>query len=123
MFVSLTPVVRRAHADERIQLLDGSDHELTTEQLVIADGEEAVAVAGVMGGGSSEVTESTTTILLESATFIGPNIRRTASALKVRTEASARFEKGLNPDLAAMASEREVHNYSNPDCTIIASSN
>ena len=67
--------MRRARARERIRLLDGSEHELTTEQLVIADGEDAVAVAGVIGGGGTEVTEATTTILLESAAFIGPNIR------------------------------------------------
>ena len=99
-------VVRRARAGERLRLIDGSERTLSTEMLVIADAEEAVAVAGVMGGGASEVTATTTTVLVESATFEGANIRRTAVALKQRTEASARFEKGLAPALALAASER-----------------
>ena len=97
-------VVRRARAGERLRLIDGSERTLSTEMLVIADAEEAVAVAGVMGGGASEVTATTTTVLVESATFEGANIRRTAVALKQRTEASARFEKGLAPALALAAS-------------------
>ena len=99
-------VVRRARAGERLRLIDGSERTLSAEMLVIADAEEAMAVAGVMGGGASEVTAATTTVLLESATFEGANIRRTAVALKQRTEASARFEKGLAPALALAASER-----------------
>jgi phenylalanyl-tRNA synthetase beta chain len=74
--------------------------------LVIADEREPVALAGVIGGLDSEVTPDTKNILLEVANFVGPNIRRTSSALKVRTEASARFEKGLSPELALVASKR-----------------
>ena len=101
-------VVRRARAGERLRLIDGSEQALTPDSLVIADAEEAVAVAGVMGGAGSEVSEATTTILLEVASFDSASIRRTAAALKQRTEASTRFEKGLNPELAAVASERAM---------------
>ncbi len=101
-------VVRRARAGERLRLIDGSEQALAPDSLVIADAEEAVAVAGVMGGAGSEVSEATTTILLEVASFDSASIRRTAAALKQRTEASTRFEKGLNPELAAVASERAM---------------
>ena len=99
-------IVRRAKPGERIRLIDESEHELTPDNLVIADANEAVAVAGVMGSGPSEVSEHTTTVLLESATFHGPNIRRTAAGIKRRSEASLRFEKGLHPQLAWVASQR-----------------
>ena len=99
-------VVRRAREDERITLIDGSEHALRTDNLVIADAEDAVAVAGVMGDAVSQVSDDTSTVLLESATFNGPSIRRTAAALKLRTEASTRFEKGLTSELAREASRR-----------------
>ena len=99
-------VVRRARAGERITLIDGSQRPLTSDNLVIADAQDAVAVAGLMGGTASEVSQTTTTILLESATFNGPRNRRTAASLKLRTEASTRFEKGLTPELALEASRR-----------------
>lgn len=99
-------IVRRARADEHVTLIDGSGHALRTDDLVIADAEEAVAVAGVMGDALSEVSDDTSTVLLESAAFNGPSIRRTAAALKLRTEASTRFEKGLTPELALEASRR-----------------
>ena len=101
-------IVRRAAEGESIRLIDDSTHKLTTENLVIADADQAVAVAGVMGSGDSEVSESTTLVLLEAATFVGPNNRRTAAALKKRTEASQRFEKGLSVDLAMAASKRAM---------------
>jgi len=101
-------VVRRAQKGERIKLLDGSRHKLTEEMLVIADGEGATAVAGVMGGGDSEVSAKTKTILLESANFSGPSIRRTSQALKLRTDASTRFEKGLSRLLPPIAIARAV---------------
>ena len=101
-------VVRRARAGERLRLIDGSEQALAPDSLVIADAEEAVAVAGVMGGAGSEVSEATTTVLLEVASFDSASIRRTAAGLKQRTEASTRFEKGLNPELAAVASERTM---------------
>ena len=99
-------VVRRARANEGITLIDGSEHALRTDDLVIADAEDAVAVAGVMGNAFSEVSDDTGNVLLESATFNGPGIRRTAAVLKLRTEASTRFEKGLTPELALEASRR-----------------
>ncbi len=99
-------IVRRANAGEKLVTLDGEERELTTDMLVIADEKKPVALAGVMGGADSEVNEETQTILLESATFHASNIRRTASRLKSRTEASARFEKGLSPELAIVASQR-----------------
>lgn len=98
--------VRRAQPGEPIHLIDGSEHRLGAEILVIADAERAVAVAGVMGGRDAEVSQSTATILLEAANFSPTNIRRTAAALKTRTEASTRFEKGLSPTLAEVASAR-----------------
>ena len=99
-------VVRRARANEGITLIDGSEHALRTDDLVIADAKDAVAVAGVMGDAFSEVSDATGNVLLESATFTGPGIRRTAAALKLRTDASTRFEKGLTPELAFEASRR-----------------
>ena len=101
-------VVRRAREGEPITLLDGSKQTLTAEDLVIADAERPLAVAGIMGGVDSEVSPQTTTILLESANFQRATNRRTAAALKKRTEASLRFEKGLNPELASVASERAM---------------
>ncbi len=99
-------IVRRAREGEKLVTLDGVERSLTGETLVIADAEVAVAVAGVMGGFDSEVTEEATTILLESATFHPASIRRTAAGLKSRTEASTRFEKGLSPELALVAARR-----------------
>ncbi len=101
-------VVRRAFAGETLTLLDGTAHELKPDMLVIADAEEAVAVAGVMGGANSEVGPDTTTVLLESANFHGPSIRRTSQALRVRTDASIRFEKGLSRHLPIIAAQRAV---------------
>ncbi len=99
-------IVRRARAGEKLVTLDGVERPLSTDMLAIADAEAPVALAGVMGGFESEVTEKTTTILLESATFHATNIRRTATKLKSRTEASTRFDKGLNPELAMVAARR-----------------
>jgi len=90
--------VRRAKPGEKIVSLDGTERELDDEMLVIADQEEAVAIAGVMGGLASEVTEKTRTVVLESALFDPYSVRRTAMRLGMRTEASARFEKGINPE-------------------------
>lgn len=91
-------VVRRAADGEIIKTLDGQDRVLNHENLVIADKEKAVAVAGVMGGFDSEITENTTTILFESANFFGPSVRRTAASLGLRTDASGKYEKGLDPE-------------------------
>lgn len=101
-----TIVVRRARAGESLVTIDGEARPLTPEMLVIADAERPVALAGVMGGRDSEVTATTTTVLLEAATFKGTNIRRTSSRLRLRSEASSRFEKGLPPELAVVAARR-----------------
>ncbi len=90
-------IVRRAKDGEVIKTLDGNERVLTANNLVIADPEKAVAVAGVMGGFESEITDQTTTILFESANFNGPSVRRTAASLGMRTEASGKYEKGLDP--------------------------
>lgn len=92
-------VVRRARAGETITSLDGQRRALSPDMLVIADTHHPVAVAGVMGGLETEVTPETTDILLEAANFAYASIRSTAAALKMRTEASMRFERGLSPEL------------------------
>ena len=95
-----TVVVRPAKKDERFTTLDGEEHVMASPMLLIADPDRAVGIAGVMGGKNSEMNEATTDVLIESATFNAINTRRTAAALRLRTEASLRFEKGLNPELA-----------------------
>ncbi len=99
-------IVRRASDGEQFTTLDGEARTLTDDMLVIADAEGPVALAGVIGGLQSEVTSSTVNILLESANFVGSNVRRTSMTLKARSEASSRFEKGLPPELALIASKR-----------------
>lgn len=99
-------IVRRAEEGESLQTLDGNDHALTPGMLVIADPEGPVALAGVMGGANSEITDETTTIVFESANFLGHSIRKTAIALGMRTDASGRFEKGLDPLATVPAVDR-----------------
>lgn len=89
-------VVRNAQNGEKITTLDGIERELTSDMLVIADENKPVAVAGVMGGEYSGIMEDTTTVVFESACFDGPTVRRDAKKLSMRTDASARFEKGLD---------------------------
>ena len=101
-------IVRPAVEGERFASLDGQEHALRPPMLMIADTERAIGLAGVMGGANSEMTESSRNVLLESATFNAINTRRTANALKLRTDASLRFEKGLNPELAERALRRAV---------------
>ena len=96
-------VVRRPKPGESIQTLDGQDRAITPEMLAICDGSKPVAIAGVMGGANSEITESTKTVVFESACFHGATIRITAKTLGMRTEASGRFEKGLDPSLTMPA--------------------
>jgi phenylalanyl-tRNA synthetase beta chain len=93
-------VIRRARAGETIRTLDGVDRELDDQMLVIADAERATAVAGVMGGRESEIDGSTTRMVLESAYFHPPAVRRTSKRLGLKTEASTRFERG--GDIAAL---------------------
>ena len=94
---------RLAEEGEVIQTLDGTDRELTPDMLVIADAERPVGVAGVMGGFDSEVTNETTSVVFEAAVFKPSSIRRTAKALGLRSEASGRYERGVNAEFTAIA--------------------
>ena len=103
-------IVRRPAAQETaITTLDGSQRQLEADMLLICDAERPVALAGVMGGLETEITGATTTILLESACFNPVSIRRTARKLGIPSEASYRFERGVDPDLADSALERAVN--------------
>src|SRR5687768_15140455 len=99
-------VVRRARPGETLETLDHQVRKLDLEMLLIADTERAVGLAGVMGGLDSEVTDETRRIILESANFDMKSVRRTARELKLRSDASARFERGLDPNLACDAAAR-----------------
>ncbi|MFC0270242.1 phenylalanine--tRNA ligase subunit beta [Metabacillus herbersteinensis] len=99
-------LVRRAKAGEKIVTLDDQERTLTEEHLVITNGTEPVALAGVMGGANSEVHSDTTTILLESALFDGGTIRTSSKDHGLRSEASARFEKGVDHNRVRAAAER-----------------
>jgi phenylalanyl-tRNA synthetase beta chain len=104
--VTPTIVVRRAAADEKFTTLDEVERKLDDSMLMIADTLGSVAIAGVMGGLESEVTDNTRTVLLESATFDGINSRRTSRALKLFSEASFRFARGIPPKLNDIAARR-----------------
>jgi phenylalanyl-tRNA synthetase beta chain len=99
-------IVRRAREGERMKTLDGVERTLSADDLVIADAERAQALAGVMGGGDSEVGEGTTRLLLESAYFEPRGIRRTAKRHGMHTEASHRFERGADPEMVVRALDR-----------------
>jgi phenylalanyl-tRNA synthetase beta chain len=101
-----TIFVRQAKLEEAIRTLDETDRTLTPPMLIIADPDGPIGLAGIMGGSNSEVTEETTEIVLEAANFDPINIRITASTLRLRTEASLRFEKGLDAALAEIAIRR-----------------
>ena len=98
-------VVRRARAGEKLRTLDGVDRELEPYDLMIADGERSVALAGIMGGEETEIGEQTTEILLEAANFEPYTIFRTSERLRLRTEGSNRWEKGVDPYLAEQAAK------------------
>ncbi len=97
--------VRRAREGETMVTLDDVERSFSAEAALVCDGEGPSGIAGIMGGQISEVSEGTTRVLMEAATWVGPNIMRTSKALGLRTEASARFEKQLHPELA-MAGQR-----------------
>ena len=99
-------VVRRAAAGERLTTLDGVDRELTDEDLLIADLERAVALGGLIGGGETEVSGQTEDVLLEAAHFEPRGIFRTSRRLGLRTEASIRFERGIDPESVKAAAAR-----------------
>ncbi|MFY9622719.1 MAG: phenylalanine--tRNA ligase subunit beta [Pyrinomonadaceae bacterium] len=101
-------VVRRARRGEKVKTLDGVERTLDEQMLVIADASRPVAVAGVMGGEESEISNATTDILIESAYFTPQSVRRTAKLLGLNTEASHRFERGADPEGIIRAQERCV---------------
>lgn len=101
-------VVRLAKDGETIETLDNEDRTLTKEDIVITNGEAPIAIAGVMGGADSEVTDQTTTVVLEAAYFKPVNVRRTSSRLALRSDSSARFEKGVDPNRVLKAADRAV---------------
>jgi phenylalanyl-tRNA synthetase beta chain len=96
-------VVRRARPGEELRTLDGQARKLEADDLVIADAERAVALAGIMGGEETEVTDATTDVLLEAANFEPTALWRTSERLRLRTEGSNRWEKGVDPHLAGLA--------------------
>ena len=102
-------VARRAMPGEKLVTLDGIEREFDGEMLLICDGAGPVGIAGVMGGGNSEVSENTRNVLLEVANFRAGSIRRTSTYLKLRTEASLRFEKGIGPEMAEYAQQRALN--------------
>ncbi len=99
-------VVRRPKKGEKITTIDGTESELEPDMCLIADASKPVAVGGVMGGMESEISESTADVLLESARFAPANIRRTARALRLSSESSYRFERGVDPEGVEHASRR-----------------
>jgi phenylalanyl-tRNA synthetase beta chain len=101
-------IVRRAKEEEQLVTLDGSTRTMAEGALVICDAHQPVAIAGVMGGQESEVQNSTTAILLESAHFDRVSIRKTSRTLGLRSEASGRFERGVAPELTTIAAQRFV---------------
>ena len=100
--------VRRAKNGEEITTLDEQKRVLNENNLVIADSKKPVAIAGVMGGLNSEIEDNTKTVVFEAANFYGGSIRKTSKQLGLRTESSARFEKGLSPENALRAANRAV---------------
>jgi phenylalanyl-tRNA synthetase beta chain len=100
--------VRMARGGEKLPLLNGRELSLTPEDLVIADDDEAVALAGIMGGGKDSILDDTTDVILEIANFSPLGIRRTATRFEMRTEASIRYEKGVDPDRADLAASMAV---------------
>jgi phenylalanyl-tRNA synthetase beta chain len=101
-------IVRKAKKGERMKLLDEKEYELSENDLVIADSEKALALAGVMGGYDSSISSKTTSIVLESANFNSTNIRKTRTRCNIITESSYRFERDIDPNLAEMGAERAI---------------
>lgn len=101
-------IVRNAKPKEKIKTLDGEEHILDEDMLVIADHEKAVALAGIMGSENSEINEKTAAIIIESANFDPVSVRKTSQKLNLRTESVQRFEKSLDPHLAETAIKRTV---------------
>ncbi len=98
--------VRFAAKGEKLRTLDGVDRELTETDLIIADAEKPIGIAGVMGGAATEVRDTTTTVLLEGAYFEASSVRRTSKRFDLKTEAARRFERGADPGITARAVDR-----------------
>ncbi len=99
-------IVRRAAKDEKFVTLDGQERQMDDSVLMICDAEKAIGIAGIMGGENSMITENVHTMLFEAACFDGTNIRKSSKKIGLRTDASAKFEKGLDPNLAMEAMNR-----------------
>ena len=99
-------VVRRAEDGEKFVTLDGQEREMDSSVLMICDGEKSIGVAGIMGGENSMITDNVKTMLFEAACFNGTNIRKSAKKIGLRTDASGKFEKGLDPENAQVAIDR-----------------
>ena len=99
-------VVRRGKDGEQFQTLDGQMRTLDNDVLMICDGEKEIGIAGIMGGENSKITDNVTTVLFEAATFNGANIRKSAKRVGIRSDASGKFEKGLDPNNAEAAINR-----------------
>ncbi len=99
-------VVRRAAENEKLVTLDGQERTMDENVLMICDGEKAVGIAGIMGGENSMITDDVHTVLFEAACFDGPNIRLSSKRIGLRTDASGKFEKGLDPNNAQAAIDR-----------------
>ncbi|MFA6193565.1 MAG: phenylalanine--tRNA ligase subunit beta [Parcubacteria group bacterium] len=116
-------IVRKAKKGERIRLLDEKEYELGENNLVIADSEKSLALAGVMGGYDSSISSKTTSIILESANFNSTNIRKTRTAHNIITESSYRFERDIDPNLAEMGAVRAIEllqKYGGNDVKIVS---
>ncbi len=115
-------IIRRARKNEVIESLDEKERSLDENDLVIADSQKAIAIAGVIGGSNSEVSEETKDIILESANFKAISVRRTSQKLGLRTEASTRFEKSLDPNLTEIAAKRFLTLLKDicPKCEIVS---
>lgn len=109
-------IVRRAKDGDEFQTLDEQVRKLDKEILMICDGEKEIGIAGIMGGENSKITDNVKTVLFEAATFNGPNIRKSAKRLGLRTDASGKFEKGLDPHNAQDAINRACQLIQELDC-------
>lgn len=99
-------IVRRAEDGEKFETLDEQERTLDSSMLMICDADKAIGLAGIMGGENSKITDDVTTMLFEAATFDGTNIRKATKKLGLRTDASGKFEKGLDPENAMEAMDR-----------------
>ena len=115
-------IVRRARDGEKIQTLDEKEFSLTPENLVICDGNRPVALAGIMGGLNSEITENTTQLLFEAAKFARDNVRKTSRALGQSSDSSARFEKGISEYTTELGMARALHLIQELGCGEITAS-